>query len=133
MGVVLLAADKLQIPFVALDHRLEQELADAAPLLPIQLHALKELDVFLLIEVQACLFDIVALALLRSCLIPCLFLGLKLRPFLAFARLRCLRVLDDPSRPLCSCLIGSLVAHNRRLAVDGDLTRSIRVRLGLAI
>ena len=51
MGVVLLAADKLQIPFVALDHRLEQELADAAPLLPIQLHALKELNVFLSTEV----------------------------------------------------------------------------------
>lgn len=51
--MVLLTADKLQIPFMALDHRLEQELADAAPLLPIHLYALKELNVFLFIEVQA--------------------------------------------------------------------------------
>ena len=129
LSVVLLTADKLQIPFMALDHRLEQELADAAPLLPIHLHALKELNVFLLIEVLAWLLDIVALAPLLFLLIPCVFFGLHLRPFLAFAGLHCLCVLDDLSLPLCSSFFG---ARNGSFTIDGDLTRSIRVRLGLA-
>ena len=61
LSVIVLTADELQIPFVALDHRLEEELADAAPLLAIHLHALQELNVLLLVEVHACLLHIAVL------------------------------------------------------------------------
>ena len=75
---------------------------------------------------QACLLHIVALALLwffRGG--GYLYVGLRLRLFSAFARLHCLRALDDLSLPLGSCWFGCFSARELCFAGDGDLARSI--------
>ena len=71
LRVLVASARQLLVALVALDHRLEEQLRDAAPLLSIQLDALEQLDVLSLGEVAALLLDVVAVALLAAALLKC--------------------------------------------------------------
>lgn len=59
LSVLVRTSCQLLVPLVALDHRLEQELADAAPLFTIKFDALEKLCILTLREVALCLLDIV--------------------------------------------------------------------------
>lgn len=58
LGMVVFRTNELEVALVALDHRLEEKLADATPLLTVQLDTLEKLNVLLLSEMHSSLLDV---------------------------------------------------------------------------